>query len=152
MVQLACVIGYIAAPASLIWEVLADFGHPQLLAKSIESCELYGEGVGAIRVVTARGMTIHERLVEADRGAMRLRYRALDTADMPFSGVKSYLATVTLRPFGENLTRIQWSGDGDIDGSPEDVDAHFCALYTAAIANLKGVAEVGRQRPEGRSN
>ena len=137
MVQLACVIGYIAAPASLIWEVLADFGHPQLLAKSIESCELYGEGVGAIRVVTARGMTIHERLEALDEAGHRLSYSALAAGQMPAPGVKTYLATVALTRLADELTEIEWWSEGEILGPADSIQAHFVALYERAIENIR---------------
>lgn len=137
MVELACVTGYIAAPADQIWEVLTDFGHPQRLARSIEACEMTGHGVGAVRRVTVRGRTIHERLELLDSADYTLSYRALDIGDMPAPGIAAYLATVSLRAIAEDLTKIVWRGEGEVDGSEAPDTRHFVALYERAIENLR---------------
>jgi hypothetical protein len=148
MVELARATDKIAAPASRIWEVLTDFSHPQRLAKSIERCETNGSGIGAVRTVTARGMTIHERLEVLSPAEYRLSYRALPSGHMPAPGLSSYLATVILRPLTNSLTEIEWWSEGDFDATVVDETAsvpmaNFVALYERAIENLR--TEAGAQ-------
>ena len=133
---MARVRGTIAENVSRIWPVLADFGRPQRLAPSITACEATGAGVGALRVVRARGMIIHERLETFDPAAFRLSYRVLPSGDMPAPGVRSYVAEVTLYPVSSRVTDVEWSSQGEIDGSHDVIRSHFQALYERAIANL----------------
>ena len=141
MVELARVRASITAPIDRIWDILIDFAHPQRLARSIERCEVRGSGVGAVRVVTARGMTIHERLEAVDETNHRLSYRALPTGQMPATGVNSYLATVSLRRLAGDLTEIEWWSDGEIDAPAAIIQAHFSALYERAIENVRADAQ-----------
>jgi carbon monoxide dehydrogenase subunit G len=137
MVELARVREPVAATASRIWEVLTDFGHPQRLASSIEACAATGDGVGATRVVKARGLVIHERLDDVDPIGHRFRYRVLDSGDPPAAGVTGYVATVVLHPVSVAVTDVEWSSEGEVEGQLEPIAAHFDALYRRAIANLR---------------
>ena len=137
MVEFAQVSGLIAAPVQPIWAVLTDFGRPQRLARSIEACEMTGEGVGAVRRVTARGRTIHERLETLDAVAHSLSYRALDTGDMPAPRITAYLATVSLRAIAADLTQIIWRSEGTTDDPAAANPRHFVTLYERAIENLR---------------
>ena len=141
MVELARVREWVAAPAGRIWAVLTDFGHPQRLARSIEACEATGDGIGATRVVKARGLVIHERLEELDPAGQRLRYRVLDSGDPPAPGVSGYVATVVLSPRSDAVTEVEWSSEGAVEGPLDPARAHFEALYRRAIANLRVEAE-----------
>jgi carbon monoxide dehydrogenase subunit G len=142
MVELARVREPVAATASQIWAVLTDFAHPQRLAPSINACESTGEGVGAVRVVKARGLVIHERLEDLDAVGHRFRYCVLADGDPPAPGVGGYVATVVLHPISATLTDVEWSCEGEIEEPLEPIAAHFSALYRRAIANLRIEADI----------
>jgi uncharacterized protein YndB with AHSA1/START domain len=141
VVELSRATGTIAAPVERVWRIMTDFAHPQRLAKSIEQCDATGNSVGDTRIVTARGRVIHERIEEIDLAAFRFSYRALDTGDMPMAGIRSYLATVTLRPRSDGVTDIEWRSEGDFEGDLDEIATHFEKLYSGAIANLRQEAE-----------
>jgi carbon monoxide dehydrogenase subunit G len=138
--ELCRVAREVDAPADAIWALLADFGAPQVLARTIEACELHGHGVGAVRVISARGLSIHERLLELDEAKLRMRYEILDSGDMPAVGMTAYLSTVQLRPISADRTHIDWSCEGAVDGPPEAVQAQVAALYAQGISNLEAEA------------
>lgn len=138
--ELARIRTTIDAPAERVWAILTDFRHPQVLARTIESCEADGDGVGAIRIVRARGLSIHERLVEVEPSGFRFVYEALPAGDMPAANLKSYWATVVLRPLGSARTEVEWRGEGEIDGQTEATMAAFADLYARAIENLQHAA------------
>jgi carbon monoxide dehydrogenase subunit G len=141
MAEFARVADVIAAPVEAIWRIVTDFAHPQRLAKSIESCQATGERVGDTRTVRARGLVIHERIEDIDDTAFRFRYRVLETGDMPMRGMRSYAATVTLRPRSDVVTEIEWRSEGDFEGDLAEISAHLVTLYSAAIANLRQETE-----------
>ena len=140
MIELARVSGVIDAPVQEVWRLITDFANPQRLAPSIEHCSIIveggGEGVGAVRLVLARGLRIYERLVEADEVSHRFRYEILPDGDMPAAGLSSYAAQVLLSPLSERRTRVEWSSEGDVVGDLVALNTQFQVLYRSAIERL----------------
>jgi carbon monoxide dehydrogenase subunit G len=130
----------VAAPAKPMWDLLADFANPQVLARTIEQCETTGEGAGATRTLRARGLVIEERLVECDEDRLRYVYEVLPTGDMPAPALRTYRATVQMRPLGPGRTEVEWSCEADVEGPVEPVRAQISTLYAGAIANLEAEA------------
>lgn len=138
---LAHVAQDVAAPADALWAVLCDFAHPQRLSPTIVECTADGAGVGAVRCVfSARGLVIYERLVECDPATLRFVYEVLPRGDMPFAGLTSYRARVSLTPLDDGRTRISWMAEGDADGPRDDITAFLRELYSTAIRNLAAAA------------
>jgi carbon monoxide dehydrogenase subunit G len=134
MVEIARVKDVIAAPIEAVWEILADFGKPQRMAKTIDRCDLTGTGVGAVRVVYARGREIHERLLKLDPQNHELSYEILPSGDVPADGLKRYVATVTLKAISAGETFVDWSSEGEVDGELEPVASLIASIYAGAIA------------------
>ena len=138
--RLAHVSDWIVPPPAAVWAVLTDFTHPQRLAPTIMHCDVTGEGVGAVRTVySSSGATIYERLVECDAAALRFVYEVLDTGDMPFVGVETYCATVTLTAT-DGGTSVHWQAEGTLSGDAEPVEQYLSRLYRGAIARIATLA------------
>jgi hypothetical protein len=142
--ELARVTATVAAPAAALWTVLSDFERPQLLVTSIKGCIVTGSGIGAVRIVeSARGPTIHERLLICDSDNFRFQYEVLETGDMVFKRVKRYRSTILLTPFGGSRTKVDWLAEGRVDGDTAPVRHFLDALYRGAIASLAMHAMTG---------
>jgi carbon monoxide dehydrogenase subunit G len=139
-VRLAHVTKWIAPPPAAVWAVLTDFARPQRLAPTIMHCDVTGTGVGAVRTVSSSsGATIYERLVECDAAALRFVYEVLDNGDMPFAGVETYCATVTLVA-RDGGTTVSWQAEGTLSGDAEPVQRYLSGLYHGAIARIAELA------------
>jgi carbon monoxide dehydrogenase subunit G len=136
VIELARVTGIVDAPVAAVWRLITDFANPQQLAPSIEHCSVVGEGVGAVRLVLARGLRMYEILVEADPVSRRFRYEILPQGDMPAAGLSGYAAQVVLSERAERQTHVEWSSHGNVIGDPAALNAQFEALYRGAIDQL----------------
>ncbi len=137
MIELASVSATIDANAQRIWDVLLDFGHPERLAPSIAGTTLTGEGPGAVRIVkSARGLEIHEQLVECEVAGGRFRYVVLASGEMPFPGITSYDCTITLAPLSNEQTRVVWRSEGEINGPAAPIRKFLSELYANAIGHI----------------
>ncbi|KQS03611.1 hypothetical protein ASG11_04555 [Sphingomonas sp. Leaf357] len=144
MIELASVTEVIAAPAAAIWQVLTDFGNPQRLASTINSAEVTGNGIGAVRVIrSSRGLEIHEVLIESDPIAYRFGYAILDSGDMPFAHVTSYRCAVRLAPTSDTHTEIHWRSEGTADGPTGPIADFLTTLYRNA--NVQIARQIGLQ-------
>ncbi len=120
-------------PAPAIWEILSDFAHPQRLAATIDSADLVGTGIGAVRTVrSSRGLVIKEQLLESDGCEYRFRYAILLSGDMPFAHVTSYHCTVRLYPQSLTSCQIHWLSEGRIDGPIGPIRNFLTVLYSNA--------------------
>lgn len=97
------------------WEVIAAFGECGWIP-GIESCELEGQGIGAVRKLGMGGMQIHERLEAFDPEARTLSYSIVE-GPLP---TENYLATVTLSDAGNGKVRVQWGAKFDAPGMDEE--------------------------------
>ncbi len=124
----------VAAPAAKVFAVLSDFGGLESWNKGIESCQVEGEGVGAVRTLgMAGGLALQERLEALDEGSLSYSYAIVGDPPLPF---REYLATVTVEADGEEACLVDWRGRFEPTGD-ETVAAKIVAgVYTGGLAAL----------------
>jgi hypothetical protein len=125
----------IDAPVEAVWEILADFGGVKRWSSIIESCEVEGDGVGAVRTLgLPGGVSLRERLESLDAGRHTYAYSILEPAPLPLKG---YLARVSLTDRGGRCA-IDWRGSFEPAGVSEEQAAKLVrGVYTGGIAALK---------------
>ena len=124
-------------PAGKVWELVRDFGGIQKWAGDmIQSLELEGEGVGAIRTITLPGDTkLYEQLEALDENERSFSYAIIRESPLPTS---DYLATFKLVETGPDSCRIEWSSTFEPAGRPEaDVVSMIEGIYRGGIAGLR---------------
>ena len=123
----------VAASADDVWRVLSDFGgiEPN---EMIAGCSLEGEGVGAVRTITLKGGgEIVERLESQDDSARVFRYAIINDCPLP---VENYSATVAVIDAGSGTAQVDWTGNFDPAGAPEE----------QVVTLIEGVYRGGIQR------
>jgi hypothetical protein len=125
----------VAAPAKRCWDLLADFGGLAELSPMIESCEVEGEGVGAVRTLhAAGGMKLQERLEAHDEAGLTFSYSIIGDNPLPLT---DYYSTVTIEPVGDDACVIDWRGRFEPEGDDESGPAGIVnGIYTGGIAAL----------------
>lgn len=130
----------IAAEPQAVWRLMSDFGGLKAWNPQIDSCELAGQGVGAVRTLSMSGLTIKERLETLDAAAMTYSYSIIE-GPLPATG---YLATVEVSDAGNGRTRVVWSSKFEPAGAPEsDLVALFEGIYRGGIQAVEKVASAG---------
>lgn len=126
----------VAAPAAAVWDLLGDFGGVARWAGAVESCELEGEGVGAVRSLRMGGTSLRERLEAFDEAGRSFTYSMLEPAPLP---VSDYRATVTVHALGDDRCRVEWVGtfEPKEGAPPEQVDAMVRGIYTGGIEGVR---------------
>ena len=128
------VVETIAAPADAVWTALSDFAGIQV-GGPIESFEIEGDGVGAVRTIGLGGGKVIERLDNFDAAARTFTYSILnDDAPIP---VASYSATVNIIDAGDGNTTVEWTGTYESKGPEEAAAAVVTGIYTGAIAQAR---------------
>lgn len=126
-------------PASKIWELVRDFGGARKwLGGMVQSLELEGEGVGAVRTITLPGDTkLHEQLQAHDEEGMTFTYAIVRESPLPAS---DYVAKFKLVETGADSCRIEWGSTFEPVGLPEaDVKPMIQGIYTSGIAGIRQV-------------
>ncbi len=122
------------ATIEAVWDVIGDFAGIRKWAQ-IESLEVEGEGVGAVRTIgMPGGLTLKERLESFDPEAHRFSYSMTETGPLPIS---NYLATVTLSEAGPDRCAIDWRGSFETPGEAAPVEKMIEGVYTGGIAAIK---------------
>ncbi len=118
MVRIA-VTKEVAAPASAVWEVLADFGNISWIPVG-DRVDVDGHGIGMSRSIHGTGdKPIVETLTQLDQERMELGY-SISNNPLP---VSRFEAIVTVQPAAAGST-IVWNVDYDpISPSEADVEA-----------------------------
>jgi Polyketide cyclase / dehydrase and lipid transport len=127
----------IAAPASAVWELVADFGGVDKWGgPMLEHCTVEGDGVGAVRHISGPGgLAIAERLEAIDEAGCALSYAIVGKSPIP---AKGYLATIRIREEGPRACRVDWSSTFEPDGASEEQVARILrGVYTGGIAGLR---------------
>ena len=125
----------LAASADAVWEVVSDFnGLPKYVA-AIAASTMEGTGLGAVRTLTlAGGGTVVERLESQDDAARTLSY-SIVRSPLP---LESYLATVAVRPQGDDVCEIQWSSTFEPAGAAEEEASEIVrGVYSGAFEGLR---------------
>lgn len=122
------------AATETVWDLVSDFGGVRRISADVESCEVDGEGVGAVRTIHTNGIVVEERLESLDEKARTFSYSMLD-GPIPF---KNYIAHVTLDEAGPNRTKIRWAGSFEPAGMPEEqLEQLVQGIYRGLIGGIK---------------
>ena len=125
----------VAAPAKQCWDVLSNFGGVADMSPMIESCEVEGEGVGAVRTLgMPGGLSLQERLEAHDEAAMTYSYSIIGESPLPFT---DYLSTVKIEAAGDDACTIDWRGRFEPKGEDEAGPAGIVnGIYSGGIKAL----------------
>jgi carbon monoxide dehydrogenase subunit G len=127
----------IDAARDVVWKLVSDFGGVGRISPEVQSCEVDGDGIGAIRTINTSGIVIRERLEGLDGKTYTFSYSMLE-GPIPF---RDYLAHVTLSEAGPNRTRIRWAGSFEPIGMPaEQLEQLVQGIYRGLIAGVKKAA------------
>ena len=111
------VVEKVGAAAADVWGVLGDFGGMKV-GGPIESFEIDGKGVGAVRTIGLGGGVIIERLDRFEADLRVLTYSITnDDCPLPVSG---YSATIQVTDDGDGSCTVDWTGTFEPRGAPED--------------------------------
>jgi hypothetical protein len=116
---------------------LADFGGIAKFMPEVESCEMQGEGVGAVRTVRVRGIPVGmmERLEALVDGRL-LSYSIINETPLP---LERYHAVVELDDAPGGGCRVRWGSNWIAKGVPDaQVRDMLVGLYERLIAGLAG--------------
>jgi len=125
----------VAAPAKRCWDVLSDFGGVADLSPMVESCEVEGEGVGAVRTLgMPGGLKLQERLDAHDEAGLTYGYAIIGDHPLPFD---DYHSTVKIEPAGDDACIVEWRGTFQPKGDDESGPAGIVhGIYTGGLAAL----------------
>jgi hypothetical protein len=130
------VVEEIAAPAARVWAVIRGFGDLLQWTDGLESCELEGSGIGAVRTVgLAGGLQLQERLECFDEASRSFSYAIIGNPPLPF---REYLSTVQLRETGPATCEITWEGRFEAKPGSEAASQKIVrGIYTGSITSLR---------------
>lgn len=125
-------------PRKKVFDILVQFGGlEKILPDMIESLELTGSGLGALRTVKIKGGgTVIERL-DAAFDQRLFAYTITFNDIMPF---ENYCAVVTLEDAGDK-TLARWGSNWDAKGSSEEeIKGTLTTLYGSLLDGLHKLA------------
>ncbi len=125
-------------PRKKVFDILVQFGGlEKILPDMIESLELTGSGLGALRTVKIKGGgTVIERL-DAAFDQRLFAYTITFNDIMPF---ENYCAVVTLEDAGDK-TLARWGSNWDAKGSSEEeIKGMLTTLYGTLLDGLHKLA------------
>jgi carbon monoxide dehydrogenase subunit G len=123
-----------ATPAD-VWKVVGDFGGVDSFLEVVESVEVEGEGVGAVRTLNLpEGAQFVETLTALDAEAMTLSYR-IDESPLPVEG---YAATIRVSELEDGSSKVDWSATFKAKGA-SDADARkaISDIFDMGFAGLE---------------
>lgn len=133
----------VGASADQVWGVIGDFGGAiRWGAPAMSSCEVEGEGIGAVRrMVGGGGLSLAERLQARDEAARTIRYELVEPHPLPLAG---YVAEIAVHDAGGGRARIVWSGTFEPRGAPQEVaEGLLRHVYENGIAGVRRALGVG---------
>ncbi len=121
--------------ADEVWKILADFGGLASWMPGVDSCEVEGEGVGAVRNVSLGGAVVKERLEALDEQARSLSYCIFE-GPIP---LLNHLSTIVVTEEGNGTCSVSWSAAFETpEGVPEEaIEAALGGAYGGALNALK---------------
>ena len=135
LVTQAKVVEKVAAPAADVWAQLGDFAGIKI-GGPIESFEVDGEGVGAVRTIGLGGGSVVERLDVCDGESMTFTYSIIND-DCPLP-VSDYSATIQIADDGDGTCTVDWTGTFEPKGAPEEQAIKVVkGIYTGGIQGAR---------------
>jgi hypothetical protein len=125
------------APAARVWELLGDFGGVAKWGGSmLQSCQVEGSGVGAVRTIgLPGGMSIQERCEGYDDAGRAMTYSIIGKSPIP---IRDYVSTCRIVETGAGQCRVDWQGRFEPDGVTEEQAQDLVrGIYTGAIAEVR---------------
>lgn len=117
-----------------VWALVREFGGIKKWNDGIDSVEVDGEGVGAVRTIKMGGIEIQERLEHIDETGRSFSY-SIVAGPVP---VENYLASMTIHDAGSDKSKVTWQGSFEPKGAPaEDCERLFIGVYEGGLAALK---------------
>jgi hypothetical protein len=117
-----------------VWAAISGIGGLDRWFPVIASCEVKGEGVGALRQMgLADGGRIVDRIEEVNHQERRFRY---DRIESPFP-VSQYLGTVLVGDFGPGKSEVSWTVEVEVAEENRGALAEF--LKTALSDGISGM-------------
>jgi carbon monoxide dehydrogenase subunit G len=126
----------VEASADRVWELVRGFGDIlKWSGGAIESIEVEGEGIGAVRTLgIAGGAQLQEKLEAHDDAARSFSYSFTGKVLLP---LQDYYATLTVVESGES-SRVEWGSTFEPDGvSEEQARGMVEGIYQNGIAGIK---------------
>jgi len=129
------VVEGIGASADAVWELVRDFGGVMKWSSAVQSCEVEGEGIGAVRTLALPGgAAIRERLERFEDAGRSFSYSILD-GPLP---VDDYLATLVVRARGADRCEVDWASTFQPKGlSEEQALGIIRGVYEGGIREIK---------------
>jgi len=130
------VVEEIAAPAARVWVLIRGFGDLLEWATGLESCQLEGSGIGAVRTVgLPGGLRLQERLEAFDEASRSFSYAIIGKHPLPF---RDYLSSVGIREIGPTRCEITWEGHFDPKpGSEAAAQSLIRGIYSNNIESIR---------------
>ncbi len=124
----------VPASASVVWEILSDFGRMTERLSAIESCEL--EGIGCIWTLRfVGGDLVRERLEAFDDAARSYRFHVLGPEILP---VKDCHSSVKVSEIAADRCRIEWTATFEPAGvSTEQAGSKLRGVYLGITHTLQ---------------
>ncbi len=127
----------IARPPDQVWREVGHFGGIARWVDGVTACEVTGQGVGAVRLVTRNGRQVHERLVMWDPQRHVLAYELLPPHALPASDIRS---TLELTGDGER-TLVTWRSEARIEGDAGILRGYIEPFFRTSLSNLRRLLE-----------
>ena len=118
-----------------VFAMLMDFGGiKDILPDMIDTCEVEGEGIGAIRKI---GLAEGAKVVERLDVSFEERVFAYSITENNFLPLTNYSAVVTLSDTTAGGTKVQWGSNWIPNGaSADEIREMLSGLYTNIINGL----------------
>lgn len=123
----------VVAPADVAWSYIGDFGGLKRWHPNVRTCEVQGEGIGALRVVGLDGWHAIERLTHYDPAARELGYEMVDCGNPLLIGVRGLMR---ISPLPDGSSQFDWFSRMP-DNPPPELEPLLQGYYPARIEHLR---------------
>jgi polyketide cyclase/dehydrase/lipid transport protein len=125
-------------PRKQVFDILVRFGGVEkILPEMIDSCEVSGSGIGAVRKIKLKGGGIVTERLDVAYDDRVFAYSIIFNDAMPF---ENYCAVVTLEDAGRK-TVARWGSNWNAKGSSEaEIKGMLTDLYGNLLEGLSKVA------------
>jgi hypothetical protein len=123
-----------------VWSHVGDFGGIARWVQGVLACEVSGDGIGAIRIVTMKGRQVRERLAGFDPLRRVISYQILPPHSLPVADI---LSTIEVAEFGTGGAEVTWQSQAVFDGDVAPLRAAIEAFFLTSLDNLHRLLDRG---------